>query len=222
LADLTCDSDGKVSCFAQTELRDGSTKELLDLHQLKPHQPYYIGMFLTGAYQEILGSMHNLYGDTHILVVSSSNDSPLGYTIKQTIPGNTIDQVLQGFQFEPQKMNEQVRIQAEQSLKLKEMTLQQYRTLVNHYERSLRNYTYLSSETEDLLPPGFELEGDNVGDNNNTNTTGKQSAMSRYIFSFKPSDVPPQFQNGEIGGPKATVHNFNLKNNNDHSDMNEQ
>jgi arginine decarboxylase len=207
LADLTCDSDGKVSCFSSSERRDGSTKELLDLHSLKSGHPYYIGMFLTGAYQEILGSMHNLYGDTHILVVQADADSPLGYTIKHTIPGNTIDDVLRSFQYDPHGMLENVRMQSEKALKSRDMTLPQYRTLVTHYERSLRNYTYLSSEGDADgfdLPPGFDqfMSLDEIKDEKQSD---KQSDMSRYIFTFKDADIPAEFRNGAVGGPAVTV-----------------
>lgn len=205
LADLTCDSDGKVSCFAQSDQRNGHTKELLDLHTLKPGQPYYIGMFLTGAYQEILGSLHNLYGDTTILCIQSDTTSPLGYNIKHMVPGNTIEEVLKSFQYDPHAMLENVRLQSEKALKLRDMTLPQYRTLVTHYERSLRNYTYLSSEDLDGLPPGFEslIDLENGGEMGEAKESA-QSDMSRYIFTFKDSDIPSEFRD-KIGGPPATV-----------------
>eukprot|EP00461_Guttulinopsis_vulgaris_P004577 UN04579 len=192
LADLTCDSDGKVACFAQSAQRNGTTKELLELHALRPRQPYYIGMFLTGAYQEILGSMHNLYGDTHILVVQSDPEAALGYTIKHTIPGNTIDDVLKTFQYEPSGMLENIRLQSEKALRSKDMTLPQYRTLVTHYERSLRNYTYLTSagdglDYDDLVYEEMMKEEEAAQDAAAGLIGGggaKQSDMSRYLFNF--------------------------------------
>lgn len=145
LADLTCDSDGKIDNFITAGANE--TKHFLELHKLERGKPYYIGMFLTGAYQEVLGSLHNLYGDTNIVHVTLDNDDESGYSVDQIVPGDTIDQVLRYMQYDPKKMLDSIRSQSERALRAKELTLQQYKTLVTHYERSLRNYTYLSSES---------------------------------------------------------------------------
>ncbi len=148
LADLTCDSDGRVDKFINAGVHEGphETKTSIELHKLEKGKPYYIGMFLTGAYQEVLGSLHNLYGDTNIIHVQLDEEDKNGYSVEQVIPGDTIDQVLRYMQYDPKHMLDSIRAQSERALRAKELTLQQYKTLVTHYERSLRNYTYLSTD----------------------------------------------------------------------------
>ncbi len=162
LADLTCDSDGKVAHFISSN-RDGSDKDMLELHKLEKDKPYYIGMFMVGAYQEVLSSMHNLYGDTNIMMVEVDSDNARGYSIEHVIRGNTIDDVLRSFQYDPSHMLEMIRVQSERALKNKELTLAQYKTLVTHYERSLRNYTYLSTETKTPQTDNYNSYGMGMG-----------------------------------------------------------
>ncbi len=145
LADLTCDSDGKIASFVSAA-RDGKTKDLLELHPLHKGEPYYIGMFLAGAYQEVLGSMHNLYGDTNIMMVEVDADNSRGYNIEHVIRGNTIDEVLRSFQYDPSSMLDMIRKKSEAALLRQELTLPQYKMLIAHYERAMRNYTYLSTD----------------------------------------------------------------------------
>jgi arginine decarboxylase len=83
LADLTCDSDGKIDRFITTGTED--TKSLLELHVPEPDKPYLLGMFLAGAYQEILGSLHNLYGDTNAVHVEIDPHNSKGYTVQHVI-----------------------------------------------------------------------------------------------------------------------------------------
>ena len=97
LQDITCDSDGKVANFISTK----NVSHYLPVHSLKSKEPYYVGVFLVGAYQEILGDMHNLFGDTNAVHVSVSDK---GYTIEQVIDGETVAEVLDYVQYSPKKL----------------------------------------------------------------------------------------------------------------------
>jgi arginine decarboxylase len=139
LADLTCDSDGIIDHFIDVE----EVQHSLDLHAVKDGEPYYLGMFLGGAYQEILGDLHNLFGDTNAVHVRLED---YGYSVANVIKGDAIDEVLRYLQYDPEEMVERVRKQAERALNQGRMTLPQLRTFMRHYEESLRGYTYLKGD----------------------------------------------------------------------------
>ncbi len=158
LADLTCDSDGKVDQFI--DLRD--VKYVLELHPLKPreaapqptnqlnlpsepeaaHEPYYLGMFLNGAYQEVMGNLHNLFGDTNAVHIKLT---PKGYQIEHVVKGDTMTEVLGYVQYDSEDLIENIRQRTEQALQENRITLQEAQLLQQNYERSLSRYTYLSS-----------------------------------------------------------------------------
>ncbi|MBW4439955.1 MAG: biosynthetic arginine decarboxylase [Plectolyngbya sp. WJT66-NPBG17] len=138
LADLTCDSDGKIDQFI--DLRD--VKSVLELHALKPDEPYYLGMFLNGAYQEIMGNLHNLFGDTNTVHIQLT---PKGYQIQHVVRGDTIEEVLGYVQYDVEDMIESIRLQTEHALEDDRITLQESQLLLQNYERSLSGYTYLLS-----------------------------------------------------------------------------
>lgn len=144
LADLTCDSDGIIETFIH---QDG-VQQSLALHPIKPGQRYLLGMFLVGAYQEILGDLHNLFGDTHAIHIKLKPNGK-GYAISDVIKGDTISEVLGYVQYDVEKMIEAVRQQAEDSLEEGKMNIQQMRRFMKHYEESLRGYTYLRTSEED-------------------------------------------------------------------------
>ena len=142
LADLTCDSDGKIDKFI--DLRD--VKSVLELHPPRYRdgqlEPYYLGMFLGGAYQEIMGNLHNLFGDTncvHIQLTSS------GYNIEHVVKGDTISEVLGYVQYNCEQLVESIRLQTEEALRKGQISLAESQRLLQSYERSLTSYTYLSS-----------------------------------------------------------------------------
>jgi arginine decarboxylase len=137
LADLTCDSDGKIDQFI--DLRD--VKSVLELHSLKPGEPYYLGMFLGGAYQEIMGNLHNLFGDTNTVHIHLS---PKGYQIEHVVKGDTMTEVLGYVQYDSEDLIESIRQQAEQALQEKKITIQESQLLLQNYEHSLSRYTYLA------------------------------------------------------------------------------
>ncbi|MBW4553136.1 MAG: biosynthetic arginine decarboxylase [Aphanocapsa sp. GSE-SYN-MK-11-07L] len=138
LADLTCDSDGKIDQFI--DLRD--VKPVLELHPLQPEQPYYLGLFLNGAYQEIMGNLHNLFGDTNAVHIQLT---PKGYQIEHVVRGDTMKEVLGYVQYDAEDLIENIRRQSEKALADHKITLAESQRLLENYERSLRSYTYLST-----------------------------------------------------------------------------
>jgi arginine decarboxylase len=138
LADLTCDSDGKIDQFI--DLRD--VKHVLELHDVKPNEPYYLGMFLGGAYQEIMGNLHNLFGDSNAVHITLT---PKGYQIDHVVKGDTMTEVLGYVQYDSEDMIESIRQQTEHALQEKRITIEESQLLLQNYEHSLSRYTYLSS-----------------------------------------------------------------------------
>jgi arginine decarboxylase len=142
LADLTCDSDGKIDQFI--DLRD--VKPILELHHLKKNKPYYLGLFLGGAYQEIMGNLHNLFGDTNAVHIKLT---PKGYQIEHVVKGDTMKEVLGYVQYDAEDLVENIRKKSEQALQDKQITLQESQRLLQNYESSLGRYTYLSPSDKD-------------------------------------------------------------------------
>ncbi|MEE3717949.1 biosynthetic arginine decarboxylase [Tumidithrix elongata RA019] len=137
LADLTCDSDGKIDRFI--DLRD--VKSVLELHPFYHGEPYYLALFLGGAYQEILGDLHNLFGDTDAVHIHMT---PRGYQVEHVIKGDSMTEVLQYVQYSREGMLENLRRETERALQAKQITLAEARLLLQNYEHSLSGYTYLS------------------------------------------------------------------------------
>ena len=136
LQDITCDSDGKVANFAV----DGGQSNVLPVHALKNDEPYYIGVFLVGAYQEILGDMHNLFGDTTAVHISVKDDN---YHIDQIIDGETVAEVLEYVQYEPKKLVRQLEIWVAKSVKQGKISLEEGKEFLSNYRSGLYGYTYL-------------------------------------------------------------------------------
>jgi arginine decarboxylase len=142
LADLTCDSDGKIDQFI--DLRD--VKPVLELHHLKKNKPYFLGLFLGGAYQEIMGNLHNLFGDTNAVHIKLT---PKGYQIEHVVKGDTMKEVVSYVQYDAEDLVESIRKKSEQALQDKRITLQESQRLLQNYESSLGRYTYLSPSVKD-------------------------------------------------------------------------
>jgi arginine decarboxylase len=140
IADITCDSDGKIDHFI--DRRD--VKNVIELHSLQPGSPYYLGAFLVGAYQEILGDLHNLFGDTNTVHVSL--DAEEGYTIDGVVTGDSVADVLRYVRYNRGELVARVRQAAEAALRAKRMTLEESRLLVRRYEEGLSGYTYLEQD----------------------------------------------------------------------------
>jgi arginine decarboxylase len=137
LADLTCDSDGKIDQFI--DLKD--VKHVLELHPLEPQKPYYLGLFLGGAYQEIMGNLHNLFGDTNAVHIKKT---PKGYKIEHVVKGDTMKEVVGYVQYDVEDLIESIRQKAEQALLDDRISIIEAQRLLQNYERSLTQYTYLS------------------------------------------------------------------------------
>ncbi len=136
LADITCDSDGKIDHF--TDIRED--KQTLELHTFDG-EPYYIGAFLVGAYQEILGDMHNLFGDTHVVHVSLDDDGHVN--IDQVIPGDMVNDVLRYMDFSVRELAEQMRRDTERAVKGRKVSIAEAARFMRYYEAGLKGYTYL-------------------------------------------------------------------------------
>ena len=140
LADITCDSDGKIDHFI--DRRD--VKDVLELHDFHSGQPYYLGIFLVGAYQEILGDLHNLFGDTNTVHVSLDKDED--YKIEGVVSGDTVSDVLRYVRYNREDLVARVRRAAELALRAKRITLEESRLLLRRYEEGLSGYTYLEQD----------------------------------------------------------------------------
>lgn len=136
LQDITCDSDGKVSAYINL----GQQTSYLPLHTLRKNEHYYIGVFLVGAYQEILGNMHNLFGDTNAVHISVDGD---GYTIDQLIEGETIAEVLDYVQYDPKKLVHRLENWVSKAVKEGKITIDEGREFLSNYRSGLNGYTYL-------------------------------------------------------------------------------
>jgi arginine decarboxylase len=141
LVDLTCDSDGQVTSFIDAE--SGGSQKYLEVHTLEPGQPYYMGVFLTGAYQEILGDLHNLFGDTDAVHVSLTET---GYSIDHVVEGNDIREVLEYVEYQKPELIERIRKATESGIQKGTISRAEARLLLEHYERGLSSYTYLTEE----------------------------------------------------------------------------
>lgn len=138
LVDLTCDSDGKIARFIDVEA--GEPRSTLPVHGLIPGKPYYLGVFLVGAYQEILGDLHNLFGDTDAVHVSITEN---GYTVDDVVEGDTVGEVLSYVQYNLEKLTGKIRKAAEHSIVEGRMSKIEARTLMRYYQEGLSGYTYL-------------------------------------------------------------------------------
>jgi arginine decarboxylase len=145
LVDITCDSDGAVNKFI--DFRD--VRDTLPLHRLITNgngmpEPYYIGFFLMGAYQDIMGDLHNLFGRVNEVHVFLEPDEPSGYYIEEIIEGNTIIQSLAAVQYDENELKRQMKAQMDEAIKSDRMKPSEAMRLLDEYEKGLKAYTYLS------------------------------------------------------------------------------
>ena len=156
LVDITCDSDGKVSKF--TDLQD--VKDTLLLHKVIPGELYYLGVFLVGAYQDIMGDLHNLFGRVTEVHLFLDEDEESGWYIEEVIEGSTIGQVLALTQWDKVELMRLVKLQVDAAIKSDRLKPSDAMKILADYERGLQGYTYLSLE------------------NANSNTNGNLNAVS--------------------------------------------
>ena len=136
-ADLTCDSDGKLARF----IGDGHAKPLLELHDLRAGEPYLIGMFLGGAYQEVMGNLHNLFGSTNAAHIRLTPGG--GYQVDHVVRGDTNADVLEAMEHNPELLLERLRVASEAAIQRGGLRISEARRLMDHLEASLRQSTYL-------------------------------------------------------------------------------
>ncbi|HVY60889.1 MAG TPA: biosynthetic arginine decarboxylase, partial [Planctomycetota bacterium] len=140
LADITCDAEGRIDHFI--DRRD--VKETLPVHPLEPGKEYLLGIFLVGAYQEILGDLHNLYGDTNDVQVSIGEGG--GYVIERVDPGDTVADVLRYVSYPREELVAQYRKAAEAAVRAGRVSFEESGKILRAYEEGLGGYTYLERE----------------------------------------------------------------------------
>ena len=144
LVDITCDSDGQINKFI--DLRD--VRDTLTLHSLNQNdqgqEPYYLGFFLMGAYQDIMGDLHNLFGRVNEVHVFLDPDEPAGYYVEEVIEGTTIIQALTSVQYDENELKRQMKAQIDEAIKADKMKPSEGMRLLDDYERGLHSYTYLA------------------------------------------------------------------------------
>lgn len=137
IADLTCDCDGKLDLFVSPP---GEEKDILELHALKSGEDYFLGVFLVGAYQETLGDLHNLFGDTNIASVRINEDA--SFDVVTEFHGDTISDVLSYVEYDPLRLQKKFRDIAEQAVKSGTISLAERQLMLKDFSESLRGYTY--------------------------------------------------------------------------------
>jgi arginine decarboxylase len=136
IADITCDCDGKIDKF----IGQYEPSNTLPLHEMKDDEEYYVGVFLVGAYQETLGDLHNLFGDTNVVSVRLNDDSTFDFV--KEIHGDTIADVLSYVEYEPKEMALRYRNTAERAVKEGRITARERQHMLNTYNASMQGYTY--------------------------------------------------------------------------------
>jgi arginine decarboxylase len=136
ISDTTCDSDGRIERFI--DLHDVS--RWIPLHDFRPGDDYIIGVFLVGAYQETLGDLHNLFGDTNVVSVVLDEDGEIDYT--KEVPGDSVEDVLSYVEYEPKLLINRFRRLVENALRQKRITVAERNAAVRTYENGMRGYTY--------------------------------------------------------------------------------
>ena len=140
IADITCDSDGRIDRFVD----DRDVKKFVELHDFAEGERYYVGAFLVGAYQETLGDLHNLFGDTHVAHVK--HDASGQWWIDEIIEGDAVRDVLNYVHYDLNALQAQIRRECEKAVRLKQMTASESQSLVRLYESGINGYTYLVPE----------------------------------------------------------------------------
>ena len=144
LVDLTCDSDGKVRTFVSSE----GDKRYLELHVLRPDEPYYLGVFLMGAYQDIMGDMHNLFGRVTEAHVYADEDEPGNFYLEEILPGATVEEQLELVQYHANDLERRMGDLIQMEVKGGRVRPKEGVKLLNEYRRVFRNMTYLNTDPE--------------------------------------------------------------------------
>lgn len=140
IADMTCDSDGKIDRFVDNH----DVKKFVELHDIKDGDEYFLGAFLVGAYQETLGDLHNLFGDTHVAHIRLDDNG--NWWIDEIVEGDSVREVLQYVQYDVNRLGQAIRHECERAVRDKHMSVAESNALVRAYESGLAGYTYLETE----------------------------------------------------------------------------
>jgi arginine decarboxylase len=140
LVDITCDSDGKIDRFIEKQ----EVGDTISLHSLKAGEPYYVGMFLTGAYQDIMGDKHNLFGRVNEVHIFVDDEDPEDFYVEEVIPGDTIENVLASVQYEPKELARKVKQALDQKVREGTLKPKEGVGLTDFYESVMGGYTYLT------------------------------------------------------------------------------
>jgi arginine decarboxylase len=140
LADITCDSDGKIDRFVHPR----ESKRTLELHELLPQQQYYLAAFLVGAYQETLGDLHNLFGDTHVVHIRLHEEG--GWWIEEIVKGDTATKVLEYMEYDTDELHPRLARDCERAVREGRLTLAEAQSVKRFYEKELDGYSYLEVE----------------------------------------------------------------------------
>jgi len=145
LVDITCDSDGQINKFIDI----ADVRDTLRLHGIRSNghgpEPYYLGFFLMGAYQDIMGDLHNLFGRVNEVHVFLDPDEPSGYYVEEIIEGSTIVQALTSVQYDEHELKRRMKMQVDEAIKSDRLKPSEGMRLLDDYERGLKDYTYLTS-----------------------------------------------------------------------------
>jgi arginine decarboxylase len=146
LVDITCDSDGQINKFIDF----ADVRDTLQMHALRtngngaPPEPYYLGFFLVGAYQDIMGDLHNLFGRVNEVHVFLDPDEPTGYYVEEIIEGTTIVQALTSVQYDEHELKRQMKMQVDEAIKSDRLKPSEGMRLLDDFEKGLKDYTYLT------------------------------------------------------------------------------
>ena len=141
LVDITCDSEGKVSKFTDVE----DVRSTLRLHELNAKQPYFLGIFLVGAYQDIMGDLHNLFGRVNEVHVFLEDDEENGFYIEDSIKGFTVNDVLGFTQYDGHILTRQLKKQIDRATKADMIKPREGTRMLDEYAEMLRGHTYLAT-----------------------------------------------------------------------------
>lgn len=141
IADITCDCDGKIDHFIDIQ----EVRRTLPLHDFKEGDDYVLGAFLVGAYQETLGDLHNLFGDTNVISIGIDEEGEVEYS--REIEGDTVSDVLQYVEYDTKELARRFRSKAEKAVKKRQITGTERKAIMNSYQEGLRGYTYHEPET---------------------------------------------------------------------------
>lgn len=140
IADITCDSDGKIDLFADCN----ETKKSILLHELKDKEEYYLGVFLVGAYQETLGDLHNLFGDTNVVSIHVHEDG--SYDFMRELEGDSVSDILSYVEYDVKMIKKRIRRFAEDSIHKGFIQVKERKSILNIFDEGLRGYTYFERE----------------------------------------------------------------------------